>query len=83
MSDDQFICSIRVKEEINSTFTAYCAEMEGAAIAHTCFLNQVPFVMIRTISDKADQSADVNFEDFVDIEAKNASRIVEGILRTV
>lgn len=83
VSDDQFICSIRVKEEIDSTFTAYCAEMEGAAIAHTCFLNQVPFVMIRTISDKADQSADVNFEDFVDIEAKNASRIVEGILRTV
>lgn len=83
VSDDQFICSIRVKEEIDSTFTAYCAEMEGAAIAHTCFLNQVPFVMIRTISDKADQSADVNFEDFVDIEAKNASRMVEGILRTV
>lgn len=83
VSDDQFICSIRVKEEINSTFTAYCAEMEGAAIAHTCFLNQVPFVMIRTISDKADQSADVNFEDFVDLSAKNASRMIEGILRAV
>lgn len=83
VSDDQFICSIKVKEEINSTFTAYCAEMEGAAIAHTCFLNQVPFVIIRTISDKADQSADVNFEDFVDLSAKNASRMIEGILRTV
>jgi len=79
-SDDEFICSIKVKEDIHSTFTAYCAEMEGAAIAHTCFLNQVPFVIIRTISDKANQSADTNFEEFVDIAAKNASRMIEEIL---
>ena len=81
-SEDEFICSIKVKEEINSTHTAYCAEMEGAAIAHTCFLNQVPFVMIRSISDKVDQSADVKFEEFVDTAARNASRIIEEILRT-
>ena len=82
-SDDQVICSMKVKEEIHSTFTAYCAEMEGAAIAHACFLNQVPFVSIRVISDKADQSGDINFEEFVDTSAKNASRMIEGILRTL
>lgn len=82
-SDDQFICSMKVKEEIHSTFTAYCAEMEGAAIAHACFLNQVPFVSIRVISDKADQSGDINFEEFVDTSAKNVSRMIEGILRTL
>lgn len=82
-SGDQFICSIKVKEDIYSTFTAYCAEMEGAAIAHTCFLNQVPFVIIRAISDKADQSADVSFEEFVDIAARNASKMIEGILETL
>ena len=82
-SDDQFICSMKVKEEIHSTCTAYCAEMEGAAIAHACFLNQVPFVSIRVISDKADQSGDINFEEFVDTSAKNASRMIEGILRTL
>lgn len=82
-SDDQFICSMRVKEEICSTFTTYCAEMEGAAIAHTCFLNQVPFVMVRVISDKADQSADVNFEEFVDGAARNESKIIEGILHAL
>lgn len=80
-SGDQFVCSMKVKEDIYSTFTAYCAEMEGAAIAHTCFLNQVPFVIIRAISDKADQSADINFEEFVDIAAKNASKMIEGILK--
>ncbi len=82
-SGDQFVCSMKVKEDIYSTFTAYCAEMEGAAIAHTCFLNQVPFVIIRAISDKADQSADVNFEEFVDIAAKNASKMIEGILKNL
>lgn len=82
-SDDPFICSMRVKEEICSTFTTYCAEMEGAAIAHTCFLNQVPFVMVRVISDKADQSADVNFEEFVDEAARNESKIIEGILHAL
>ena len=82
-SGDQFICSMRVKEDIYTTFTAYCAEMEGAAIAHTCFLNQIPFVVIRAISDKADHSADVNFEEFVDVAARNASRMIEGILKTL
>lgn len=81
-SGDQFICSMKVKEDIYTTFTAYCAEMEGAAIAHACYLNQVPFVIIRAISDKADQSADVNFEEFVDVAAKNASRMIESILET-
>jgi adenosylhomocysteine nucleosidase len=79
-SGDQFISSIKVKEEIYSTFTAYCAEMEGAAIAHTCYLNQIPFVIIRAISDKADHSADVNFEEFVNVAAKNASKMIEGII---
>ena len=82
-SGDQFICSMKVKEDIYTTFTAYCAEMEGAAIAHTCFLNQIPFVVIRAISDKADQSADVNFEEFVDVAARNASKMIEGILHSL
>lgn len=79
-SGDQFVASMAVKGEIYSTFTAYCAEMEGAAIAHTCFLNQVPFVVIRAISDKADQSADMNFDEFVHLAAKNASKMIEQII---
>ena len=82
-SGDQFVSSIKVKEDIYSTFTAYCAEMEGAAIAHTCFLNQIPFVIIRAISDKADQSADVNFEEFVDVAARNASRMIEYMINAM
>ncbi len=82
-SGDQFISSIKVKEDIYSTFTAYCAEMEGAAIAHTCYLNQVPFVIIRAISDKADHSADINFQEFVNEAAKNASKMIETMLNKI
>lgn len=79
-SGDQFVSSMKVKQEIYTNFTAYCAEMEGAAIAHTCFLNKIPFVVIRAISDKADQSADVNFDDFVNIAARNASKMIEEMI---
>ncbi len=79
-SGDQFVSSMKVKEEIYTNFTAYCAEMEGAAIAHTCFLNKIPFVVIRAISDKADQSADVNFDDFVNVAARNASKMIEAMM---
>lgn len=82
-SGDQFVSSIKVKEEIYSNFTAYCAEMEGAAIAHTCFLNKVPFVIIRAVSDKADQSAEVNFDNFVNLAAKNASKIIETMIEII
>lgn len=82
-SGDQFISSMKVKEEIYTNFTAYCAEMEGAAIAHTCFLNQTPFVVIRAISDKADQSAEVNFDDFVNLAAKNASKIITQMITEI
>jgi adenosylhomocysteine nucleosidase len=82
-SGDQFVSSITVKEDIYSTFTAYCAEMEGAAIAHTCYLNHVPFVIIRAISDKADYEADMNFEEFVNFAAKNASDIIAKIVESM
>ena len=79
-SEDQFVCSIKVNEEKESLFRTYCAEMEGAAIAHTCFLNKIPFVMIRTVSDTVDPNAEINFEDFVDVEARNTSRMVEELI---
>lgn len=82
-SQDQFVGSMNVKGEIHTTFTTYCTEMEGAAIAHTCYLNQAPFIMIRTISDKADQSADINFEEFVHVVTRNESKMLEQIIETL
>ena len=77
------LASIKVKQDIYTTFTAYCAEMEGAAIAHTCYLNKIPFVVIRAISDKADSGAEMNFEEFVNLAARNASKMIESIVTKI
>ncbi|MGL5316073.1 MAG: 5'-methylthioadenosine/adenosylhomocysteine nucleosidase, partial [Peptostreptococcaceae bacterium] len=62
---------------------AYCGEMEGAAIAHVCSLNKVPFVIIRAMSDKADGSADITYEEFVQDAAHNSKDIVLNMLKSI
>lgn len=64
-SGDQFISSAERKEYLHKTFNALCAEMEGAAIAHTAHLNQIPYTIIRAISDQADDSAPADFKTFL------------------
>ena len=63
-SGDQFIADKVVKQRIIDNFKASCTEMEGAAIAQTAYLNHVPFLIIRAISDKADDSAHVDYPAF-------------------
>ncbi len=63
-SGDQFIASSAKKEWIAKEFHALCAEMEGAGIAHVAYLNRVSCVIIRAISDKADNSAAVDYPEF-------------------
>ena len=79
-SQDEFAASVKIKEEPYSTFTAFYAEMEGAAIAHTCYMNKIPFVMLRTISDRADNGIEMNFDDFVNLAARQVSKMIEGIV---
>lgn len=64
VSGDQFISSREKKELLSENFQGLCAEMEGAAIAHTAYLNKVPFVIVRAISDKADDSAQMDYPAF-------------------
>ena len=63
-SGDQFVCDQDVKDGIVSEFSAYATEMEGAAIGQAAYLNDVPFLVIRAISDKADGSAQMDFSEF-------------------
>lgn len=56
-SGDQFVADKNQKEQIKKKCAPLCVEMEGAAVAHACFLNNVPFVIMRTLSDMADDSA--------------------------
>ena len=64
VSGDQFISDKDVKNRICNNFNGFCTEMEGAAIAQTAYLNNIPFVILRAISDKADDSATEDYPTF-------------------
>lgn len=72
LTGDRFVSSKDFKEMLISTFDGSCCEMEGAAIAHVCSLNSIPFLIIRAISDSADDSASMNYNDFEKLAANNS-----------
>ena len=80
---DIFVSSPEVKDKLVGVFGGYCAEMEGAAIGHVCTLNSVPFVIIRAMSDKADGTAHVNYNEFVEVAAHNSKNIVLAMLKKI
>ena len=79
-SGDQFIDSKEKKNWIHDTFDAYCTEMEGAAVAQAAYLNKVPYLIVRAISDKADDSAHMDYGEF---EAKAVEHSVNLMLALV
>ena len=79
-SGDQFIDSKEKKDWIHDTFDAYCTEMEGAAVAQAAYLNKVPYLIVRAISDKADDSAHMDYSEF---EAKAVEHSVNLMLALV
>lgn len=83
VTGDRFISSKELKDELVKEFDAYCGEMEGASIAHVCYLNKTPFVIIRAMSDKADGSADVVYDEFVKDAAHNSKDIVLNMLKSM
>ena len=64
VSGDQFVSDKGKKDWLVQNFDGYCTEMEGAAIAHAAYLNGIPFLIIRAISDKADDSASMDYPTF-------------------
>lgn len=83
VSGDQFISSREVKERLITNFQGDCAEMEGASIAHSAYLNNIPFVIIRAISDKADDSAEMDYPTFEREAAKHSARLVEDLVQNI
>lgn len=82
-SGDRFVSSKEEKARIWNQFNAYAADMEGAAIAHTCYLNKVPFVVIRSISDNADGGAEMSYNEFKDIAANNSGKVLEYLIEKI
>jgi adenosylhomocysteine nucleosidase len=82
ITGDQFVKDDKRHELVRDFPSALCVEMEGAAIAQVCYLNDLPFVIIRVISDRADGSAPIDFKRFVnEVAPAYTVRIVSELLR--
>ena len=80
VSGDQFISSHEVKNKLITTFQGDCAEMEGASVAHGAYLNHIPYIILRAISDCADDSEEVSFAQFAETSARTSARIVRSFV---
>lgn len=80
VSGDQFIASNKMKEQLVTSFHALCTEMEGAAIAHAAFLNKIPYLIVRAISDKADQSAEIDYPTFEKKAIEHTVKLMNALI---
>ena len=81
VSGDQFVSDKSKKNWIADTFSGYCTEMEGAAIAQTAYLNNIPFLIIRAISDKADDSASMDYPAFEAMAIENSVKLLNAMIK--
>ena len=80
---DKFIVNPEEKNNIKNIFNALCIEMEGASIAQVCFLDKVPFLVIRSITDKPDESSKIDFDTFLESSSIKAANILKEILKNI
>lgn len=80
VSGDQFISSKEIKNSLIENFQGLCTEMEGASIAQGAYLNKIPFVIIRAISDKADDSAQEDYPTFEKKAAQHCANLVSELV---
>ncbi len=82
-SGDQFVCTKEQKENIVENTGALCTEMEGAAIGHGAWRNGVPYVVIRAISDKADDSAQMDYPTFEAMAAQRCALVTRAMAKAL
>ncbi len=80
LSGDQFVADRKKKQELSEEFHGLCTEMEGAAVAQAAYLNGVPFLILRAISDQADDSAGMDYDTFERMAVEHMVRLVTGML---
>ena len=81
VSGDQFIGNAARKKVLVEEFHGTCAEMEGAAMAHVCYLNRKPWLILRSISDKADGEAELSYPEFKDMAARRAGELFKDLTK--
>lgn len=83
LSGDQFVANPEVVSMLQREFEGACVEMEGSAVAQVCAMHNIPYVVIRSMSDKADGSAEVNFTEFTKLASQNSYSIVEDMVQAI
>lgn len=83
VSGDQFVSDSKMKERLIELYQGSCTEMEGASIAHAAYLNQIPFLVLRAISDKADNSAEMDYPSFEKAAAHHCARLTMEMVKTL
>ncbi len=78
---DQFLHDALRRDKVRHQFDVLCCEMEGGAVAHVCYVNNIPCAIVRAISDKADGSSDMDYPKFVKHAAENSVRLVKRFLQ--
>lgn len=81
VSGDSFISNMDVKEQIIKDYDPHCVEMEGSAIGHVAYINKVGFVVIRSISDKADNHAYKSYDSFEIPAAEKAANVILNMIK--
>ncbi len=82
-SGDQFVASGDKKTFIKEKFSAIACEMEGAAIGQVCYVNKVPFGILRAISDNGDESAGMSYDKFIGIAVDSSVSILSDFLSSI
>ena len=80
---DRFVGDDKTKKEIADEFSCIACEMEGGAIGHVCALNNIPYGILRAISDKADGSSKMDYPAFTKLAAKNSAKIILEFLNQI
>ena len=81
-SGDTFIGNAQLKDMIAKEFDAICGEMESGAIGHTCFANDLPFAVLRSISDGGDENAQLDYPTFKKIAAEISTAIIVEYIKS-
>lgn len=82
-SGDQFISKDEERQKITSNFDAIAAEMEGASIGHVCYMNKVPFGVLRAISDGANSDSAMDYPTFAKIADEHSIKIILELLEDI
>lgn len=81
-SGDTFIADNNLKQFLSDEFGAICGEMEGGAIGHICKANNIPFAVLRSISDGGNEQADMDYPTFKGVAAKISTNIILDYIKT-